>query len=254
LRFSKAIVRRPGRNLVKGISSATLGKPDYDNACCQHDRYIAALKRCGVKATVLDADERFPDSTFVEDTAVVTEKMAVVCRPGVDSRRGEESEIAIALRAFFPRLERIQEPGTLEGGDVLRIGRHFYIGVSQRTNPDGAGQLLRILSGYGYTGSLVPLQGMLHLKSGLAYLEKGNLLATGELVSQPLFSDLNLIEVDASEAYAANSLWINGRVLVPEGFAKTAARIAGLGYPVVTIDVGEFRKLDGGLSCLSLRF
>ncbi|MCX6576785.1 MAG: arginine deiminase family protein [Candidatus Aminicenantes bacterium] len=252
--FRHAIVRKPCRNLVRGISTALLGKPDYEQALRQHAAYVDALRSCGLEVVVLEADESYPDSTFVEDTAVVTEKIAVISNPGAPSRRGEEGSIAEALKSFFSSLEYIKPPGTLEGGDVMRAGDHFYIGLSQRTNREGANQLVQILEKSGYAASLVPLEHVLHLKTGVVYLENKKLLAAGEFIAHPVFKEYHLIPAAVDELYAANSLWVNGWVLVPAGFNKTRRAIENLGYSVKTVDVSEFRKLDGGLSCLSLRF
>ena len=168
--FRHAIVRKPCRNLGLGLTTANLGKPDYDKAMDQHAAYIDVLRSCGLEVIILEPDERYPDSTFIEDTAVVTEKMAIVTNPGAPSRKGEEVSVAAALRSFFPALESIKPPGMLEGGDVMRVGDHFFIGISQRTNPQGADQLVQILSKFGYTATLVSLKDVLHLKTGLAYL------------------------------------------------------------------------------------
>jgi dimethylargininase len=239
---------------VNGLTTAGLGRPDYEKALDQHAAYIDALRSCGVEVVVLDGDERFPDSTFVEDPAVVTDRMAVIARPGAPSRQGEEAAIAEALGRFFPRLEQIQAPGTLEGGDVLKAGDHFFIGLSARTNPDGAAQLAAVLETHGYTASTVTLRDVLHLKTGLATLERNDLLAAGEFVGHPDFRRFRIIPIDEDESYAANSLWVNGTILVPAGFGRTRRALENLGYVVRAVDVSEFRKLDGGLSCLSLRF
>jgi dimethylargininase len=252
--FMHAIVRKPCQNLVRGITAANLGTPDYEKAILQHAEYVDGLRSCGLEVIVLEADERYPDSTFVEDTAVVTEKMAVITSPGAPSRKGEEASVAEALKSFFPSLEYIQPPGTLEGGDVMKVGDHFFIGLSQRTNRDGANQFARIAEKFGYQSSLVPLKRVLHLKTGVAYLENKQLLATHEFMAHPVFEDFHRVPVGEDELYAANSVWVNGWVLVPAGFEKTKRAIENLGYAVKDIDVSEFRKLDGGLSCLSLRF
>jgi dimethylargininase len=252
--FMHAIVRKPCQNLVRGITAANLGTPDYEKAILQHAVYVDGLRSCGLEVIVLEADEQYPDSTFVEDTAVVTEKMAVITNPGVPSRKGEETSVAEALKSFFPCLEYIQPPGTLEGGDVMKVGDHFFIGLSQRTNREGANQFARIAEKFGYASSLVPLKHVLHLKTGVAYLENKKLLAAGEFMAHPVFEDFHRVPVGEDELYAANSVWVNGWVLVPAGFEKTKRAIEDLGYSVKDIDVSEFRKLDGGLSCLSLRF
>jgi len=252
--YRRAVVRRPCRNFVHGLTTAKLGPPDFDRALGQHAAYVEALRSCGVEVVVLEGDERFPDSTFVEDPAVVTDRLAVITGPGASSRRGEEAAIAEALAPFFSRLEKLQAPGTLDGGDVLQAGSHFFIGVSGRTNRHGAEQLAAILKRYRYSVSLVPLKDVLHLKTGVGYLGRADLLAAGEFVRHPDFRNFHVIPVADDESYAANSVWVNGTVLMPAGFEKTQRAVQRAGYPVRALDVSEFRKLDGGLSCLSLRF
>lgn len=252
--FTKALVRKPCRGMVNGLSTAGLGRPDYEKALAQHAAYVEALRGCGLAVSVLAAADAYPDSVFIEDTAVLSERVAVVTRPGAPSRRGEEDAVAAALQKFYGRLESLRAPGTLEGGDVFRAGDRFYVGLSARTNEDGARQFTEILRRYGYEAIPVPLRDVLHLKTGVSYLEHNRLLACGEFLEQPLLSSFTRIPVPAAESYAANSVWVNGRVLVPAGFPETLRLIAGLGYEAVPVDVSEFRKLDGGLSCLSLRF
>ena len=256
-KFTNAIVRRPCRALVDGITSAPeLGKPDYELALAQHDAYIEALRACGVEVTILPADERYPDSCFVEDPAVVTHKCAIVTNPGATSRNGEKWEIIDALKQFYPEehIEYLEEPGTLEGGDVMMVGDHFYAGRSARTNEEGIRQFIAILEKYGLTGSEVTLEEVLHLKTGVNYIEDNNMLVSGEFVDKPEFEQYNRIEIPEEEAYAANCIWMNGTVIVPEGFPAVLAAVEQAGYPVITVDTSEYRKLDGGLSCLSLRF
>ncbi|MCX6557832.1 MAG: arginine deiminase family protein [Candidatus Aminicenantes bacterium] len=261
--FTRALLKKPCRNLIHGLSSAGLsgcarplgglGLPDYERALNQHAAYAEALRFCGLAVTVLAADEDYPDSVFIEDTAVLAEKVAVIARSGAPSRRGEESAAAEALATFYDRLECIVAPGTLEGGDVLRAENHFFIGVSARTNESGAQQLAVILKKNGYAATLVPLRHVLHLKTGIAYLHENRLLACGEFLNHELLSKFEIIPVQGAESYAANSLWINGRVLVPAGFPLTKKSIEASGCETLVVDVSEFRKLDGGLSCLSLR-
>jgi len=252
--FKHALVRRPGESLVHGITSAGLGKPVYEKAIGQHDKYIEALRSCGVAVTILEAEERFPDAVFVEDTAVLAEKCAIITNPGACSRQGEEISIKEALKKFYTHIESITAPGTLEGGDVMRVRNHFYVGLSARTNEEGARQFAAILNKYGYTVSNVKMERLLHLKTGLAYLENNNLLTAGEFIRRPGFETFNRIVIDDSESYAANCIWVNHVVLVPMGYPKTKAAIESLGYKTLAVNVSEFRKLDGGLSCLSLRF
>jgi len=252
--FKNALVRLPCRNMIHGLSTAGRGVPDYEKALAQHAAYTDALRACGVEVTILAADESYPDSVFIEDTAVLSEKVAVITRPGASSRRGEEVAVAEALRWAYEQLEHIVPPGTLEGGDVLRAESQFFIGISARTNESGAGQLAAILGKNGYSATLVPLRHVLHLKTGIAYLENSRLLASGEFINHPQLGRFHIVPVADEESSAANSVWINGRVLVPAGFPQTKKNVEMLGYEALAVDVSEFRKLDGGLSCLSLRF
>ena len=253
--IKNAIVRRPGRSLVNGITSAPeLGKPDYGLAIKQHDAYIEALKSCGVGVTVLKADERFPDSCFVEDVAVCTRKFAVITNPGASSRKGEEIEIVEVIKKYYNDIEYIKKPGTLEGGDVMMVKDHFYIGLSKRTNREGAEQLIKVLGKYGMSGSIVEMLEMLHLKSGLAYLEDNVLLVTGEYINNLEFKKFNKIMIDEEETYSANCIRVNDYVLVPAGYPKNKEKIEAVGFKVIVVDTSEYRKVNGGLSCLSLRF
>lgn len=252
--FKNVIVRKPGKSLVNGIASESLGKPDYEKALKQHEAYIEALKKCGVEVTILEADERYPDSCFVEDAAIVTKKCAIITNPGAPTRKGEQIEIKETLKKFYDNIEEIQAPGTIEGGDVMMVGGHFYVGISARTNEEGARQFIDILRKYGFDGTMVPLKKVLHLKTGLAYLENNNLLISGEFVDNPVFKDFNKVIIDENESYSANCIWMNGTVIVPEGYEKTKKAIEKLGYKIIVVDTSEYRKIDGGLSCLSLRF
>ena len=252
--FTKAIVRKPCKNMVNGITSSTLGLPDYKNALKQHSEYVKALEKCGLSVTILEGEEEYPDSVFVEDTALLTPKCAIITNPGANARKGEITTIENAVKTFYTHIERIQNPGTLDAGDVMMVGSHFYIGLSDRTNLEGANQLIGILNKYGMTGSTVSLKTVLHLKTGVNYLENNTLLAFGEFLSKPELQNYKIIEVPKDESYASNSLWVNGIIIVPKGFPRTLDLIQKAGYKTMEVDVSEFRKLDGGLSCLSLRF
>jgi dimethylargininase len=252
--FTKAITRTPCKAMVDGLSSANLGKPDYQKALLQHADYIEALKECGLQVTELPADEKFPDSTFVEDVALMTPRCAILTNPGAPTRRLETRSMLKTIREFYAKVEMIEAPGTLEAGDIMMVGDHYFIGLSERTNRAGAEQMITILKNHGLRGSMVELTEVLHLKTGLGYLENNNLLACGEFLSKPEFQRYHLLKVDPDEAYAANSVWINGTVLTPRGFPKAMALIKSAGYNIREVDVSEFQKLDGGLSCLSLRF
>ena len=251
--FAEAIVRGVPETLDAGITSADLGKPDHAKAVAQHLRYIQALEECGLEVTALDADEKYPDSVFIEDTAVVTARCAILARPGADSRRGEVHSVEEGLSECYENIERIIDPGTLDGGDVLQVGDHFYIGLTSRTNLEGARQLSEILGGYGYGVSLVESREYLHLKSGVSFLGDNVLVVAGELATNGEFGGFDKIVADSHEEYCANCIRVNDYVLVPAGFERTKAQIAARGYELIELEMSEFRKVDGGLSCLSLR-
>jgi dimethylargininase len=252
--FRIAIVRKPCTKFPEGITTAGLGKPDFKKALIQHQKYIDALKECGLEVKILEADEKFPDSTFVEDTAICTSKCAIITNPGAASRNGEKTVMKSVLKEYFNQIEEIKFPCTLDGGDVMKVENHFYIGISERTNKEGSSQLIGILNKYGYSGSVIELKNILHLKTGVSYLENNNLLVSGELINIKEFEKFNKIVISSEESYSANSLWINGKVLIPKRYPLTKEKIEMLGYRTIELDMSEFRKLDGGLSCLSLRF
>ncbi|MBG9979902.1 dimethylarginine dimethylaminohydrolase family protein [Facklamia lactis] len=254
--FKNVIVRIPSKTVVEGITSADEGKPIYEKALVQHENYVMALTKAGVEVTVLEPKEEFPDSCFVEDVALCTKHCAIITRPGAESRRleAELPDMKEALSKFYDNIEQIKEPGTIEAGDIMMVGDHFYIGLSDRTNEEGAKQMITILEKYGLTGETVELSEMLHLKTGVNYIENNNMLAAGEFLTKEDFQKYNLIEVPEEEAYGANCIWVNDYVIVPEGYPTVQAEIEKLGYKVLVVDTSEYRKIDGGLSCLSLRF
>jgi len=256
-RFKQAIVRLPGANFADGLTREDLGKPSIDLAKAQHAAYCQALRDCGVSVTVLPADPAHPDGTFVEDTAVLLPEGAILTRPGDASRQGEVAAITGALSAHFPVLDRIKSPGTVDGGDICEAGRHIFIGISARTNEHGARQLDEWLAAKGYGASVVDvraLSSILHLKSGMSWLGDGRLLAIDELVSHRAFAGFEIVPVDTDEGYAANAIRVNDVVLLASGFPRLQARLEALGYRCMALAMSEFEKMDGGLSCLSLRF
>lgn len=255
--FKHAITRLPGENLFKGLTNSGLGAPDLVKARQQHQRYHEALLGCGLELRVLPEDLDFPDSTFVEDTAILTPRCAVITRPGAASRQGEVNAIRPVLQEYFSELQAIQAPGTLDGGDVCDADGHFFIGVSERTNESGARQLADILAQYGYTADLIDIihkPGLLHLKSGLAYLGDNLLVLTSILSDDPHFSAYEHLIVPEEESYAANCIRVNDTILIASGYPKFAEQVKSRGYNILPLDMSEFRKMDGGLSCLSLRF
>ena len=252
--FSNAIVRKPGKSMINGLTTANMGTPDYEKAIEQHHHYTCALKECGLNVEVLEADENFPDSTFVEDVALLTPHCAIITNPGAPSRIGEVGAMKKVIQKYYRKIEEVSSPGTVEAGDIMMVGDHYFIGLSERTNRDGAEQVIQFLKKYGMTGSVVEVSSVLHLKTGAAYIERNNLLASGKFVSHPDFKKFNIIEIPEEESYAANCIWINDNVLIPEGYPVTREKIREAGYSIVEVDVSEFQKLDGSLSCLSLRF
>jgi len=256
-RLRNAIVRLPAPNLADGLTTADLGVPDHERALVQHAAYCDALERCGLVLTRLAQDSRHPDATFVEDTAILTPHGAILTRPGAPSRAGEVEGIRGALSAFFPEFERIDAPGTLDGGDVCEMEGHFFVGISERTNEEGARQLAAILAQAGYTSALVDIRGVdgiLHLKSGIAYVGEGQLVAIDALAREPVLRNCRVLPVEPSEVYAANCVRVNDRLLIAAGHPRLKAALRRMGYDTLPLEMSEFQKMDGGLSCLSLRF
>ncbi len=251
--FAHAITRLPGENFGAGLTTANLGAPDYALILRQHWAYRQALLSLGVDVIVLPPEPTYPDAYFVEDPAIVTPKLAVITRPGAPSRRGEQTSLAPLLGYYRPLLY-ISAPGTVEGGDVLMAGEHFFIGLSERTNSEGARQLSGYLTNAGYSCDMVPVAGGLHLKSSVNFVGNNTLLLSKSLADYPGFSGYNKILLDEDEEFAANSLLVNQTLLVPAGFPKAKAKLSGLGMPIIELDVSEVRKMDGGLTCMSLRF
>ena len=256
-RFTRAILRRPGPTFADGLTVSGGGGPDLPRALAQHARYERALEACGLTLTVLPADERYPDGTFVEDVAVLTPRAAIVTRPGAPSRQGEAESIERTLDGFFTTVLRLQAPSTVDGGDVCECDGLFLIGVSARTSEAGAAELAGILTGLGYRAATIdirPSRTLLHLKTGISYLGEGRLAVAGEVPDVPALKGFERVQVDPAESYAANCVRVNDRVLVAEGHPRFAERLAALGYDPLPLEMSEFRKMDGGLSCLSLRF
>jgi dimethylargininase len=251
--FTHAIVRKPGDNFAQGLTTSCLGPPDYETIVQQHRAYVRTLEALGLKIIYLPAEPGFPDAYFVEDTAVVTPHVAIIARPGAVSRQGEEKTIEAAL-APYRSIERIESPGTLDGGDVLMMGNCFYIGVSARTNQAGADQLSGILRRYGHEPHLIQVADGLHLKSSLNSAGRETLILTESFSSLKLLDGYDKIIPAENEAYAANTLFLNHHLIMPAGFPKLKQRLESLPYPVIELDVSEVRKMDGGLTCLSIRF
>jgi dimethylargininase len=257
MRFTRAIVRPPAATFAAGITTSGLGPPDLALALEQHAAYCQTLERLGLSLFRLEPDARFPDSTFVEDAAIVTARGAILTRPGAASRAGEVAALRPALGRWFPDLDAITAPGTVDGGDVCEAGQHFFIGLSARTNAEGAAQLAAWLEKRKFDSSLIDIRrmpGLLHLKTGLSWLGGRRLLAGDEAAGHEALGGWEVVRVPAGEEYAANCVRINDAVLIAQGYPRTAALLDGLGYEVITLGMSEYRKMDGGLSCLSVRW
>ena len=255
--FTRAIVRPPSANFSAGLTTANLGMPDYATALRQHSDYCDALRSCGLTVITLPVDDQFPDSTFLEDNAILAGCCAAITRSGAQTRRGEEIAIEMALREWFDDVAHIEAPGTVDGGDICEAGNHFFIGISKRTNEAGARQLAQILQEHNYSSEFVDVRhvnSILHLKSGVAYLGDNRLVVIDELAGRPQFRRYELVVVDKDEEYAANCVRVNDTVLIAAGFPLFAQRLSQLGYSTLSLNMSEFEKMDGGLSCLSLRF
>ena len=223
-------------------------------AAAQHRAYCDAHKACGARVVVLPAIEELPDSVFVEDPAVVLDELAVITRPGVESRRPETAAIEPEVARLRPVTARVEPPATIEGGDVLRVGRTLYVGLSPRTNPAGVGRLRELVAPHGYAVVAVELRGCLHLKTGCAALGGGAVLVNTDWIDPRTFRGLEVVSVPAEEPFAANALRIGRTVCVGAAFTRTARLLRARGLDVMPVDVSEFAKAEAGLTCMSLIF
>jgi len=226
---------------------------DVSRARAQHSAYEQRLSELGCRVERLPAAEAFPDSVFVEDVAVVFDEVAVVTRPGVVSRRAETEMIRPALASYRP-LEAIREPGTLDGGDVLVVGKKVYVGASGRSNQAAIGQLREILEPRGYAVIGVEIAGCLHLKTAVTQVAADKLLLNPQMVDPGRFAGSKCIEVSQHEPMAANALLIGDRVIYPHAFPRTRERLLAEGITVVGVDADELAKAEGGVTCCSLIF
>jgi len=255
--FHRAIVREVSADFAEGLTTADLGAPDVALARDQHRAYVEALRDCGLEVTVLPEHAGLPDAVFIEDAAVLLPHSAVLTRPGAPSRAAEVAALAPAIAGFFPSVRAIEAPGTLDGGDVCDAGRLHFIGVSHRTNEAGAFQLARLLESEGRPSVVVDIRdvpGILHLKSGIAWIGDERLVAVEPLAGHPALAGFEIVPVAPGEDYAANCVRIRETILVAAGYPRFEESLSAHGYPMIALDVSEFRKMDGGLSCLSLRW
>ena len=226
---------------------------DYDRADKQHQQIGRWLEASGLTVITLPPDPQLPDSTFTEDTAIVLDELAIITNPGAASRRAETRSIAEVLAHFRP-LHWIKDPGTIDGGDVLRIGRHIYVGQGTRTNVEGIRQLTTIAEPCGYSVIPVPLERVLHLKTCATWLGDQTLLVNRHWLADPIPGQYQFLEVPEDEPWAANTLTLNGKIHLPTGFPRTEQLLAANGYQISTIVMDELQKAEAGLTCLSIIF
>ena len=255
IRFSHAITRKPGQSIVAGLRAVDTGTPDLALMLRHHGDYVAALKSTGATVIELPTLEAFPDAVFVEDTALCLPAGAVVMRPGAASRLGEAAEMAPHLAALYSQVLRIDGPGFIEAGDILTTGREILVGRSARTDAAGIAELARLVARWGYAvREVVTPPDVLHFKTDCSLLDPECVLSTPRLDASGCFAGYRVIHTAEGEEAAANAIRFNDLVLMADGFPETAERLAKAGFSVHPIGNSECAKLDGGMSCLSLRF
>jgi dimethylargininase len=253
--FSHAITRTPAATIGDGLRAVDTGEPDLELFRDQHGQYVRALGEAGVDIVVLDPLDEFPDSVFVEDTALCLPEGAVILRPGVSSRLGEAAAMASTLATWYGELLTVQGPGFIEGGDILTTEREIIVGRSKRTDDAGIDELRRLVSRWGRVVREVTTPSeILHYKTDCSLLDEETVLVTDRLAAGGFFDDYRVVRTAPGEESAANSVRVNHLVIMPSGFPRTAERISSLGYEVRQVGNSEAAKLDGGMSCLSLRF
>lgn len=249
-----AITHLPSPNMEQGqrtyVARASI---DYGRAVQQHEEYCRMLRRCGAAVRTLDVNRELPDCVFVEDAAIVLDEVAVLASMGTEARRAEPAGIEPELRKYR-EVHRVEAPATLEGGDVLRVGRTLLVGLSSRTNRAGVRALEEAVRGYGYRVAPVPVRGCLHLKTACTALDEKRLLVNPAWLDVQALRGFDLVRVPEAEPWAANGAPIGPSVCVAAEHVRTADRIRGLGFDVQTIDLSEFAKAEGGVTCLSILF
>lgn len=252
--FSHAICRKPSRSIIQGLRAVDIGTPDLALFEDHHAVYVAALRDTGAQVTVLEPLEDYPDAVFVEDTALCLQEGAVIMRPGAPSRLGEAAEMAPHLERLYGDVQRITD-GFIEGGDILTTEREILIGLSARTDKAGVTDFARLVDRWGYTVRVVDTPaGVLHFKTDCSLLDADTILSTKRLDASGCFAGYKVIHVAEGEEACANAIRFNNLVIMPAGFPKTRDTLAAAGYRVREISNSEAAKLDGGMSCLSLRF
>ena len=255
-RFTHAITRRPAASIVQGLRAVDTGRPSLDLMALHHADYVAALKSTGATVVELAALEAYPDSVFVEDTALCLPEGAVVMRPGAPTRLGEAGEMAPQLEALYGRVLRVQGVDSfIEGGDILTTESEILVGRSARTNAAGIADLTRLVAPWGHkVREVVTPPGVLHFKTDCSLLDEETILSTARLDASGCFAGYRVIRTAVGEEACANAIRFNDLVLMPAGFPRTRDVLVKAGYAIREIGNSECDKLDGGMSCLSLRF
>ncbi len=249
-----AITRKVSRAMANCELTHLARSPiDVHRAAAQHESYEECLRSLGCEVHTLPEEPELPDSVFVEDAAIVLDEVAVVARPGAESRRAETESLARTLTPYRTLL-RIEAPGTLDGGDVLLFGRTLYVGDTSRSNREGIAQLTKLVAPYGYSVVPVEVSGCLHLKSAVTQVAENTLLINPNMVERRIFGAAEFIEVDPAEPHAANALLIDQTVVYPARHQKTRRRLEERGIKLVALDVSEVLKAEGGVTCCSLVF
>lgn len=247
-----AFTREVSPSIVRcELTHLTRAPIELDRARAQHRAYEAALASLGCVVRRISVTPDLPDAVFVQDAAFVFDEVAVIARPGAVSRRAETASVAAALGRHRP-LRAIEPPGTLDGGDVLVLGRSVFVGQTARTNADGARQLAAILTSFGYTVTPVAPTGCLHLQTAVTPVADGTILVNRAWVDPAVFAEVEVIDVDPAEPFAANALWVNEALIYPNSFPRTRDRLEVRGLRVVPVDMSELAKAEAGVTCCCL--
>ena len=253
--FTRAVTRKPSTSIVNGLRAADIGTPDLEQMVKDHEHYVAILRETGAEVVELPALEAYPDAVFVEDTALCLPEGAVMMRPGAPTRAGEVDGMSSVLRDIYNVVLDMSGQGSIEGGDILTTSREILVGRSARTDAAGVAEVQGLLDQWGYSvREVFTPEGVLHFKTDCSLLDAETILSTKRLDASGCFEGYNVIHTAEGEEAAANSIRFNQFVIMPAGFPKTAEKLCAAGYVVREVNNTECAKLDGGMSCLSLRF
>lgn len=251
--FTHAITRLPADSVASGLTTANIGAPDPERTRQQFRNYVDILLGLGLTVTTLPPAADYPDAHFVEDTAVMMPELAIITHPGAPSRRGEVDTIAPVVSRFRHTV-RMSSNAHMDGGDVLMIDKRFFIGLTSRTDEAGIREFAAAVEKFGYSVTAIEVGAGLHLKSIVNYVGRNTVILSEDSADHPAFRGFNQIVLAKEEEYAGNTLWINDTLITPSGYPDTLKKLKTLGLPIIETDTSEIRKMDGGLTCMSLRF